>query len=217
MYNKIEKQHFYGSLMKTIAYIRVSTVSQDLDTQRLAILSFSQKEKITIDAFQEIIISSRKKDQKIHFDSMVNSLNSGDTLIVSELSRVGRSLGSIIDQINKLLEKKINFICIKEGLKLVDGKQDLQSKIAVAMFGLFAEVERDLISERTKEGIINARANGKIIGRPKGKKGKSKLDGKEKEIIGYLHKKVSRASIARILEVSANTLNFFISSRNLVS
>lgn len=199
--------------MKTIAYIRVSTASQDLENQRLAILSYAQKEKIMIDAFQEIIISAGKKDQRDHFDIIINTLEAGDTLIVSELSRIGRSLGMIVEQVNKLLAKKVNFICIKEGLHLQEGKQDLQAKITIAMVGLFAEVERDLISERTKEGLINARANGKVIGRPKGKIGKSKLDGKEKEIKGYLDKKVSKASIAKILGVSSNNLQHFIKTR----
>lgn len=199
--------------MKTAAYIRVSTSSQDLESQRLAILSYAQREKIIIDSFQEIVISSRKRDQKDHFDIVINTLEAGDTLIVSELSRIGRSLGTIVEQVNKLLAKKVNFICIKQGLKLLDGKQDLQSKVIIATFGIFAEVERDLISERTKEGLVNARANGKIIGRPKGKIGKSKLDGKEQEIKGYLEKKVSKASIAKILGVSTNNLQHFIKTR----
>lgn len=201
--------------MKTLAYIRVSTTKQDLETQKLAILSYAQKEKIQIDEFQEIVISSRKKDQRKHFDIVVNMLEAGDTLIVSELSRVGRSLGIIIQQINSLLEKKINFIAVKEGLKLVDGKQNLQSKIMVAMFGLFAEVERDLISERTKEGIAKAKLAGKKVGRPKGQTGKSKLDGKEQEIAEYLNKGVSKANIAKILRVSKTGLYHFIKTRNL--
>lgn len=202
--------------MKTVAYIRVSTSSQDLESQRLAILSYAQREKIIIDSFQEIVISSRKRDQKDHFDIVINTLEAGDTLIVSELSRIGRSLGTIVEQVNKLLAKKVNFICIKQGLKLLDGKQDLQSKVIIATFGIFAEVERDLLSERTKEGLINARANGKIIGRPKGKIGKSKLDGKEQEIKSYLDKKVSKASIARILGVSTNNLQHYLKTRNLL-
>ena len=70
----------------------------------------------------------------------------------------------------------------REGIEL-DGKQDMQTKVMVALFGLFAEVERDLISERTKEGLAAARAQGKLLGRPKGKRGKSKLDGKEQDIV----------------------------------
>jgi DNA invertase Pin-like site-specific DNA recombinase len=85
----------------------------------------------------------------------------------------------------------------------------------ITMFSLFAGVERDLISERTKEGLAKARSQGKLLGRPKGTIGKSKLDGKENEIKEYLAKKVNRANIARIYDVSFPTIENFIRSRNL--
>jgi DNA invertase Pin-like site-specific DNA recombinase len=85
----------------------------------------------------------------------------------------------------------------------------------IALFGLFAEVERDLIAERTKEGLAAAKAKGKRLGRPKGALGRSKLDGKEAEITLLLQKKVSKASIARIVEVSPMTLDHFIRTRKL--
>ena len=84
------------------------------------------------------------------------------------------------------------------------------------MFSLFAEIERDLISERTKEGLARARAQGKLLGRPKGTLGKSKLDGKEQEIKNYLAKKVNKANIARIYGVSWPTLDNFIKTRRLL-
>ena len=90
----------------------------------------------------------------------------------------------------------------------------MQSKMLTTMFRLLAELERDLISQRTKEGLKNARAQGKIIGRPKGTKGKSKLDGREGEITVYLDKGITRANIARILDVSRPTLNSFILSHD---
>ena len=89
---------------------------------------------------------------------------------------------------------KIRFTAIKESIHF-EGKQDLQTKVMIALFELFAEVERDLISERTKEGLAAARAKGRLLGRPKGALGKSKLDGKEEEIRILLHKQVSKASI----------------------
>jgi DNA invertase Pin-like site-specific DNA recombinase len=89
------------------------------------------------------------------------------------------------------------------------------TKAMIALFGLFAEVERDLIAERTKEGLVAAKAKGKQLGRPKGAVGKSKLDGKEEEIQRLLQKKVSKASIARIVEVSPMTLENFIRTRTL--
>src|SRR5215210_5296677 len=84
-----------------------------------------------------------------------------------------------------------------------------------ALFGLFAEVERDLISERTKEGLAAARARGRLLGRPKGSLGKSKLDAKEGEIRMLLEKEVSKASTAKIVGVSSTNLRHFIRTRKL--
>ena len=200
--------------MQIVAYIRVSTDKQDLDTQKLALLEFARKEQLTIDEFIETVVSTRKQKQGLELDELIKRLSTGDTLIISELTRAGRSLGGIIKHVELLIQKKINFISVKENLRIMDGKQDLQAKITVAMFGLFAEVERELISQRTKEGIAKARASGKRIGRPKGK-GKSKLDGREAEIVAYLDKKITKASIAKLIEVAPNTLNSFIKSRQL--
>ena len=96
-----------------------------------------------------------------------------------------------------------------------DGKQDLRTKVMIALFGLFAEVERDLISERTKEGLAAAKAKGKLLGRPKGALGKSKLDGKEQDIRALLDKDVSKSSIAKILNVSRSALYHFIETRKI--
>jgi len=96
-----------------------------------------------------------------------------------------------------------------------NGRQDMQTKVMIAMFGLFAEIERDLISERTKQGLAVARAKGKLLGRPKGSLGKSKLDGREEEIKTLLLKTVSKSSIAKIMEISRTALYEFIKSRKL--
>ena len=152
--------------MKTVAYLRVSTGSQDLATQKLAILDFTQRRRFTVDAFIESRISSRKSPIERRIEEMLGTLQSGDRLLVSELSRLGRSLGQVLI-VATLIERKIRFIAIKEAIE-VEGKQDLRTKVMIAMFGLFAEVERDLISERTKEGLAAAKAKGKQLGRPKG-------------------------------------------------
>ena len=103
---------------------------------------------------------------------------------------------------------------MKENI-LLDGKQSIQNKVMVAMFGLFAEIERDLISERTKQGLAAARAKGKLLGRPKGSLGKSRLDGKEEEIKMLLSKGVSKTSIAKIMDISRTALLSFMKSRKL--
>ena len=200
--------------MATTAYLRVSTGTQDLANQKLAILEYARRKKFPINEFVEVQISSRKKPRQRGIDGMLERLAPGDRLIVSELSRLGRSLGQVIHIVDELVKRKICFTAIKESIHF-EGKQDLQTKVMVALFGLFAEVERDLISERTREGLASARAKGRLLGRPKGVLGTSRLDGKEEEIRLLLQKQVSKASIAKIVGVTPPTIYRFIKTSRL--
>jgi DNA invertase Pin-like site-specific DNA recombinase len=200
--------------MKTLAYLRVSTDKQDLDSQRLEILDHARKERIRIDDFMLVESSSGRSDKHRRIDELLGRMNPGDGLIVSELSRLGRSLGQIIRLVDELIKREVSFTSVKENIR-IHGEQDIQTKVMVAMFGLFAEIERDLISQRTKQGLAAAREKGKLLGRPKGSLGKSKLDGKEEEIQNFLAKGVSMASLARIMDVSRSTLYSFIRNRRL--
>ena len=200
--------------MKTVAYLRVSTRSQDLANQKLAILDYAQQKQFAVDRFIELQSSSLKGRHKQRVGELLDSLKPGDRLIVSELSRLGRSLGQVIQIVDTLVHLKVRFTAVKEGITF-EGKQDLQTKVMIALFGLFAEVERDLISERTKEGLATAKAAGKLLGRPKGTRGKTKLDGKEQDIQALLSKKVSMASIAKIMDVSRTALYHFIKTRKI--
>ena len=200
--------------MKTIAYLRISTGSQDLANQKLAVLDYARQQRFAIDRFVEAQASSRKGRDQRRIDELLGDLTVGDRLVVSELSRLGRSLGQVIQIVEDLVKRKVRFIAIKEAIRF-EGRQDMQTKVMVALFGLFAEVERDLISERTKEGLATARAAGRLLGRRKGSLGKSKLDGKEAEIRMLLEKEVSKASIAKIMEVSSTNLRHFIRTRKL--
>lgn len=200
--------------MKVIAYLRISTGGQELNNQKLAILDYAQRHQLQISQFLEVQVSSRKSLKERGIEGLFADMQAGDLLLVSELSRLGRSVGQVIQIVDDLIKHKIKLIAIKENIHL-DGKQDIQSKVTITLFGLFAEIERDLISERTCEGLAAARAKGRILGRPKGSRGSSKLDGKEGEIQMLLGKKVSKASIAKILDVSRSALLYFISSRQL--
>ena len=133
---------FLDAALKTVAYLRVSTRSQDLANQKLAILEFSQKRRFPIDQFIESRISSRQSPLERRIDEMLGTLEPGDRLLVSELSRLGRSLSQVIQIVETLVRRKIRFIAIKEAIEF-DGKQDLPTKVMIALFGLFAEVERD--------------------------------------------------------------------------
>jgi DNA invertase Pin-like site-specific DNA recombinase len=203
-------------LSKAIGYLRVSTSDQDADNQRLEILEYAHRNKISIDDFISINISSRADTKTRRIDELMNLLNAGDTLIVAEISRLGRSVGQVATMVDQLNQNKIKFIAIKENIKLNgDGKKDIQTTVMVSMFSLFAEVERQLISERTKAGLAAARAKGKLLGRPKGSLGKTKLDGKEEFIKYELKYGVAKSAIARKLDVSRGSLVNFVYTRGL--
>ena len=146
---------FVARCMKTVAYLRISTGSQDLANQKLAILDYARQKRFAIDRFVEAQASSRKGRDQRRIEELLGTLAAGDRLVVSELSRLGRSLGQVIQIVDELVKRKVRFIAIKEAIRF-EGKQDLQTKVMIALFGLFAEVERDLISERTKEGLAAA-------------------------------------------------------------
>jgi DNA invertase Pin-like site-specific DNA recombinase len=133
---------------------------------------------------------------------------------VSELSRLGRSLGQVIHIVDELVKRKIRFTAIKEGFTSRESRT-CRPRSWLPCSALFAEVERDLISERTREGLAAARSKGRILGRPKGSLGKSRLDGKEEEIRILLQKQVSKASIAKIFGVARPTIHHFIETRRL--
>ncbi len=125
-------------------------------------------------------------------------------LLVSELSRLGRSVGQVIQIVDTLIKKKIRFIAIKEGIRL-NGKQDIQTKTMVTLFSLFAEIERDLISERTKQGLVAARERGKQLGRPPGQ-GSSRLDQFKLEIEALIKNGSSKTFIAKRYKTSLPNL-----------
>jgi len=198
----------------TIGYIRVSSDKQTVKNQRLAILEYCSKNKLHVDNWIALEISSQKTTKQRRVDELLEKLKDGDTLIVSELSRLARSVGQIAIIVDSLVKNRVLFICIKENIT-INGKQSIQSKTMITMFSLFAEIERDLISIRTKEGLARARAEGKLLGRPKGKLGKSKLDSKKDEISDLLQRGVNIANLARIFSVSWPTMANFLKTRKL--
>lgn len=200
--------------MRTVAYLRISTGGQGLDSQRLAILDYAHQHGLMVHTFVEAQVSSRHAGAKRGLDTVLEQVQPGDLILVSELSRLGRSVGQIIQLVDRLIKQRVQLVAIKEHIQL-NGTQDIQTKVMITLFGLFAEIERDLIAERTKEGLAAARAQGRLPGRPKGVLGTSKLTGRETEIQSLLAKTVSKASIAKILDVSRSTLHHFIQSRRL--
>ena len=199
---------------KIVAYLRVSTDKQDLANQKLEILEYAQKNNIVIDQFIEIEISSRMSTKQRRIDELLEMLHSGDTLVLVELSRLGRSVGQVITLVDSIIKSKIRLIAIKEHIS-INGEHDIQSKVMITMFSLFSDIERTLISMRTKSGLEMARARGKLLGRPKGSLGESVLSGKNEIIKNELTFNVSKAAIARKLGCSRTTLVNYLRTRGL--
>lgn len=198
---------------KVIGYLRVSTSEQDTKNQELRIRRHCETINLTVDRFMHVQMSSRRTTQQRRIDELLESLNKGDILIVSELSRLGRSVGQVINIVDGLVSEGIRFISIKERIDL-NGSPDMQSKIMITIFSLLAELERTLISMRTREGLAKARADGRLLGRPKGL-GKSALDDKREEIERLIGLGVTKANIAKVIGCKYTTLNHYIKTRKL--
>jgi len=197
-----------------VAYLRASTDKQDLSHQKLELLEFARHKSLKIDSFIEITISSRKTSKQRRIDELMQTLNDADTLVVTELSRLGRSTAEIIALVNELIKRNIRVIIIKQNLDI--SQHDMNSKIIITLFSLFAELERDMISLRTKEALQSKKAQGVKLGKPKGTLQKSKFDkdiDKIKELLSY---ELSARKIAKVLGYSSHiALNTYIKKREL--
>ena len=197
---------------KVIGYIRVSTIDQDTEKNEADILKFANSRDFGKVEFVSEKISGLKTWRKRKLFEVVTTLNEGDVLIVPELSRLGRSLSDVLDVLNKLTEKKVQVYSVKENFQL--NGIDMPSKVMRTMLGLFAEIERDLISYRTKEGLHAARSKGKILGRPKGP-GKSRLDPFKPEIIALLKNGAKKNFIAKRYGITPPNLLNWLKRHNL--
>jgi len=196
-------------------YIRVSSDKQTVDNQRFEIERFCATNQITINGWIEETISGTKNYNKRKLGNLLKHIKKDDLIICSELSRLGRSLFMIMDILNICLTKEAKVWTIKDNYRL---GEDIQSKVLAFAFGLSAEIERNLISQRTKEALLRKKAEGVILGRPKGsgKPEHYKLNGKEQDIIKYLSKGVSKTKTAKRLKVNRLTLSKFIKSRGII-
>ena len=189
-------------------YIRVSTDRQTLENQKFEIERFIKLNNLKIDVWVKEIISSRIDLKKRKLGKLLNNVKKGDIIIASELSRFGRNLLQIMSILNRLLNSEVQVWTIKDNYRL---GEDISSKILAFAFGLSAEIERKLISDRTKEALRRLRAEGKSIGRPKGSKNKKfKLTGKELLVKEFLNKGYSKTKISKKLHVHRVTLSSFI-------
>lgn len=203
-------------MTKTLAYLRASTDKQDLRNQKLEILEYAREKRLHVDEFIQLTISSRKDRRQRRIEEVLEILTAGDILIVTELSRLGRSTSEVITLINELLTFQIRVIVIKQNLDL-HHQHDMTSKVMITLFSLFAELERDLISLRTKEALAAKKAQGIQLGKPKGTLQTSVYDKDRSRIVELLRLGLSARKIARqhLTYGHPSSLSYYISTRKL--
>lgn len=199
---------------RVIAYARVSTDRQDAENQRFEIEKYLARDGIVYDEFVDETISGTKPVHERKLGKLMKELVQGDTLIVSETSRISRRLNEIFSTIQYFVDKGVTVIAVKQNYKF---GADIQSQVISFAFGLAAEIERDLISSRTKEALARKKSEGVKLGRPAGTGDpkKRKLYGRDEEIIGYMEKRVPKAVMARILDVNRATLQTYMDEQNI--
>ena len=199
----------------TYGYIRVSSDKQTVENQRFEIKNFCKRQNMKVDGWIEETISGTKDYDKRRLGRLLKRVGKGDMIICSELSRLGRSLFMIMDILNICMNKECQVWTIKDNYRLGD---DISSKVLAFAFGLSAEIERNLISQRTKEALARKKAEGVVLGRPKGRRTapeKHKLYFKRQLIVSLLNEGVSKRQIAIIVKVDRGTLNRYINANDL--
>lgn len=185
-------------------YIRVSTDKQTTENQKFEISNFCDKNNYIVDKWIGETISGSIAVEKRKLGRLLKRLKKNDILICSEISRLGRNLMMIMSILNICMNKEIQVWTVKDNYRLGN---DINSKVLAFAFGLSAEIERNLISQRTKEALARKKNEGKILGRPKGSKSsKIKLQGKEDVILDLMNKNFTKTIIAKKLKVSKMTL-----------
>lgn len=198
-------------MAKTIAYLRVSTIDQDLEKNKADILHLANNKNLGQVKFVEEKISGTVSWKKREIANIIEELNKGDNLIVSELSRIGRSMMEIMEVLSIVSNKGINVFAVKGDWKL---DNTIQSKIMAMVFSMAAEIERDLISKRTSEALRAKKAMGIPLGRPKGP-GKSKLDQYKPEIEALLANGSTQKFIAKRYKTTPANLHNWIKKNGI--
>lgn len=195
--------------MTTYSYLRVSTIDQNTEKNKLEVLRFANEKKLGNVEFVEEQISGKSNFKNRQLGTLLEKMEKGDILIVPELSRIARSITQIFEVIDITKQKGIELYSIKEGFTNTD--KSITSTVTTTVFALVAQIERDLISLRTTEALHAKKAEGVKLGRPRGR-GKSKLDDHLKEIMKLVDLQVPKTIIARQYDTTVPNLHRFLKS-----
>jgi DNA invertase Pin-like site-specific DNA recombinase len=205
---------FQGVIMSVIGYVSVSTEEQDVKSQREEILAYANNHGLRVDHFGDLGVSGRRGMKAKNSTKLPRGPKAGDMAIVSQLSCLGRSVRDVISVMIHLIRGGNRFVAIRENLD-IGGAQGIQAEAILTILPLLLLVEKELISHRTKKALSAKRDQGVILGRPKGRMGKSKLDSRKSEIVDLLKDHASLSFIARRFRVSLPTVINFVRSRGL--
>ncbi len=197
--------------MSTYAFIRVSTLEQDTEKNKIDILQFANRMKLGNVDFTEEQCSGKISYKERKLGALLNSMQSGDVLIVPELSRIARSITQILEVIKITKDKGITLYSLKENF--CNNEDSISATVTSTIFALVAQIERELISMRTKEALHAKKIAGVRLGRPRGK-GKSKLDVHKDDILKLVSLHVPKIMIARQFDCSVGNLNNFLNRLN---
>ena len=198
---------------KTTAYLRVSTIDQDIDKNKAAILALANSKVLGHIRFIEEKVSGKISWRKRKIADILDTAQKGDNIIVSELSRLGRSMLECMEILSIATQKGINIYAVKGDWQL---NNSLQSKIVAMAFSMASEIERDLISKRTREALQVKKQNGMKLGRPKGI-GKSKLDIYRMEIEALLKNGSTQKFVAKRYQTTEANLHHWLKQRRLAT
>jgi len=198
--------------MVNFAYLRVSTDHQDVANQKFGILEYCNYQKITSIQMIEDSVSGKKHWKNRAIGDLLTKADKNDVIVVSEISRLGRSTLQVLEILELAVRKRICIHIVKNQM-IMDGS--MQSTITATVLGLAAQIEREFISVRTKEALAKRKSDGVQLGRPKGPAASLKLDEREEEIVGYLKKSISKRAIAKLTDCAPSTLYKWMKRRKI--
>ena len=195
------------------AYLRVSTDAQDVANQRHGVVKYCADKRLLEPVFVEDTVSGKTDWRERQLGKIIERANPGDVLVVSEVSRLARNTLQVLEIGRECISRGVHLHVAKNGIVFDDS---MQSKIVATVLGLVAEIERDFISARTKEALAKRKADGMVLRRPEGPAKNLQLDPLADKIDMYLEKKIDKRSIAKLLDVSPNTLYCWLKARRPV-
>ena len=200
--------------MVAYAYLRVSTNQQDVDNQRHGCLEYANKNSLGHLEFVSDSVSGQKRWRERELGKLLTNTAKAGDVIIAEISRMARSTLQVLEILECCMQRELTVHIAKQQMVLDD---KLPSRITATVLGLAAEIERELISMRTKEALAKRKASGKPLGRPKGRQSaKLKLDPRKEEIQLYLDKGISKRSIAKLVDCAPSTLYYWLERNQLI-